>query len=133
MKLRWKFILFAAASAALPLLVIGTARTQPVRGGAGQTAPLLAGLDPNTIAAGSPDFVLTVHGAFFVGRSVVHWNGDERATAAVNDTVLQARIPASDVASGGTARVTVVNPLLPNGHSGVSNVLAFRIMPESSF
>jgi hypothetical protein len=133
MKLRRKLALSAAAAAAFALLLIRTAGTQPVRRGAGQTAPVLAGLDPNAMAAGSPAFVLTVYGAFFVGGSVVRWNGEERPTVVVNDTALRARIPASDVASEGTASVSVVNQIFATEHSGVSNVLAFRILPQSAF
>ena len=133
MKLRQKLALTAAVATGSAFFFIRTAGTQPLRKGAGQTAPVIAGLDPTAAAAGSPDFVLTVYGAFFVGSSVVRWNGEGRVTVHVNDTALRAWIPAKDVASEGTAGVSVANPISATAHSGVSNVLAFRILAASRF
>ena len=42
--------------------------------------PALAGLSPATVAAGSPDFTLTVDGLHFVANSVVRWNGTDLPT-----------------------------------------------------
>jgi DNA-binding beta-propeller fold protein YncE len=63
----------------------------------------------------------------FVAGSVVRWNGSDRPTTgsgAVNGLVAQ--ISASDIASAGTATVTVFNPG-PGG--GSSNALTFTITP----
>jgi len=48
----------------------------------------------------------------------VRWNGADRATTYVSPTQLTAVIPATDVATAGSARVTVFNP--PPG-GGTSN------------
>jgi hypothetical protein len=132
MKLKYKHLLCAATLGSVLLLLIGSAWTQQRRG-PGQTAPVLSGLNPNTTSAGVPGFSMTVFGAFFVSASVVHWNGEERPTTFVNETVVRVQIPASDVAAEGTASVTVVNPIVPNEHSGVSNILVFQIQPATSF
>ncbi len=64
----------------------------------------------NTTQACSPTgFVLTVNGTNFVTGSVVDWNGSARTTTFVSSTQLTATIPASDIASAGTASITVSN------------------------
>src|SRR5579872_1261694 len=68
---------------------------------------------------------LQVVGTNFVASSVVRWNGSDRPTTS-NGSIngLIAQISASDVASAGTAAVTVFNPG-PGG--GSSNALTFTI------
>ena len=85
-------------------------------------APTLTTLSPSSAAAGGPGFTLTVNGSNFVSGSVVRWNGAGRATAFVSATRLNATILASDIATAGTASVTVQNP----GGAG-SNTLSFTI------
>jgi len=91
-------------------------------------APSLASLSPGIAAAGGPGFTLTVLGANFRDSSIVRWNGSNRTTTFISSTELSAQIPASDIATAGTASVTVFVPA-PGG--GVSNVLSFRIDPVS--
>jgi hypothetical protein len=67
---------------------------------------------------------MTVTGTGFISSSVVRWNGSDRPTTFGNSTVLTAAITAADVASIGTATVTVFNPT-PGG--GTSNSQAFAI------
>lgn len=83
----------------------------------GESPPVVAGLDPESIVAGSPGFTLTVSGENFVGDSVVEWGGDPRPTTFVSGTELRAAIDAADIASGGTVDVRVVNPLAEGGTS----------------
>ena len=62
-----------------------------------------------------------------MANSVVQWNGSNRPTTLdpnSNDMILTAQISASDIASAGTAAVTVFNPA-PGG--GTSNSLTFTI------
>jgi hypothetical protein len=56
-------------------------------------------LVPETVAPGSGGFTLTVHGANFAPTAIVKWNGSARQTVVVSNTLLQATINASDVAS----------------------------------
>jgi hypothetical protein len=58
--------------------------------------------------------------------STVQWNGLDRTTKFVSATQLIAYIPASDIASAGTAQITVVN-LAPAG--GTSGPLTFTVTP----
>jgi hypothetical protein len=64
-------------------------------------------LAPASIAPGSAGFTLSVTGTGFVSASVVKWNGSPRSTTYVSSMKLQAAISASDVASAGSARITV--------------------------
>jgi hypothetical protein len=61
----------------------------------------------------------------FVNGAVVRWNGSNRTTMFVSSTQLTAAIPASDLATAGTANVVVFNPA-PGG--GVSNIGSFTIV-----
>jgi hypothetical protein len=72
----------------------------------------------NTTPSCSPSGItLTVNGTNFVSGSVVDWNGSARGTAFVSATQLTAAIPVSDIASAGSASITVSN-------SGVSSAPA---------
>jgi hypothetical protein len=94
-------------------------------------APTIASLSASTTSSNttpscSPSgFTLTVNGANFVNGSVVDWNGSPRATTFVSSTQLTAVIPASDIASAGTASVTVAN-------SGVSSAAASFTISSST-
>jgi uncharacterized protein (TIGR03437 family) len=66
-----------------------------------------------------------VNGANFVASSVVRWNGASRTTTFVSSVQLTASIPASDIASAGTAQVTVFTPA-PGG--GTSTALNFSVI-----
>ncbi len=77
--------------------------------------PQITSLSPNSATAGGSAFTLTVNGSGFINgagsdRSVVHWNGSPRVTTYISGTQLTATIPAGDIATAGTANVTVVNP-----------------------
>jgi len=87
-------------------------------------APTVAGLNPSSATVGGAAFTLTVNGANFVNGSVVKWNGADRTTTFVNGTQLTAAITAADIASTGTASVTITNPA-PGG--GTSNAVTFAI------
>jgi FG-GAP-like repeat/Abnormal spindle-like microcephaly-assoc'd, ASPM-SPD-2-Hydin/FG-GAP repeat len=79
-------------------------------------------LVPMSAVPGSSAFTLTVNGTDFVSGSIVNWNGSPRTTTFVGKSQLKAAISASDVASAGTASVTVISP-----GSGTSNSMAFGI------
>jgi YVTN family beta-propeller protein len=75
-------------------------------------------ISPTSAAAGGPAFTLTITGTNFVGGSVVQWNGVALTTAFVSATQLTAAVPASDIATAGTASVTVFNSTPGGGNSG---------------
>ncbi|HLK05345.1 MAG TPA: hypothetical protein VKT53_12965 [Candidatus Acidoferrum sp.] len=87
-------------------------------------APTATSLNPAFATAGGAAFSLTVTGTNFVSSSTVEWNGISQTTAFVSGTELQAQISAADIASAGSASVTVSTPA-PDG--GTSNALSFAI------
>ena len=86
------------------------------------STPTLSSLSPSSAPAGSAGFTLTVTGTNFVSGSTVLWNGAARTTSFAGSTQLSAAIPASDVATAGSATVTVTNP-----GGATSNGLTFTI------
>ncbi|MBI3426876.1 MAG: hypothetical protein HY011_28435 [Acidobacteria bacterium] len=95
--------------------------------------PTLTSLTPNAVNAGGAGFALMLTGTNFINTSVVHWNGANRPTTIVSATQLMAQIPATDIASAGTAAVTVLNP--PNvagAGGGTSNALTFTINQQQN-
>jgi hypothetical protein len=97
--------------------------------------PNIATLAPNNANAGDPTFVLTVNGTHFASNASVKWNGAIQPTTFVSDTQVNAMIPATVLATAGTAQVTVTNPGTPGGgqyggggtRSETSNMMAFTI------
>jgi len=90
-------------------------------------APSIGGLSPADAIAGSAAFTITVNGVDFRPGSIVRWNASDRATTFVSSTQLMTQINASDIASVGTANISVMNPA-PGG--GLSGSLTFSINPE---
>ncbi len=99
--------------------LIATTVTNPTPGGGTSAAktftvnnplPNLSALFPASATVGGPNFILEVQGSNFVSGSVVKWKTVARATTFVSGTLLRAAIPASDLATGGTAAVTVFSP-----------------------
>ncbi len=86
--------------------------------------PTLASISPTSASTGSAAFTLTTTGTNYVAGSKIQWNGTNLATTVVSATSLTATVPASDIASAGTASVTVNNPT-PGG--GTSATKTFNI------
>ena len=86
------------------------------------SAPVLNSLNPSSAIAGGSDFTLTVSGSSFVSSSTVRWNGANRTTVYVSSSQLIAAIGAADIATQGTASITVLNP-----GAATSNALTFTI------
>jgi hypothetical protein len=91
--------------------------------------PTIVGLSPSTITAGSQNFTLVVSGSNFIvppnGITFAFWNGSLRSTIYnPNTQQLDVLILASDVATAGTAQITLENPA-PGG--GTSTPVSFTI------
>ena len=69
--------------------------------------PAITALAPANIPAGSAGFSLSVTGSGFTEGATVLWNGASLATGFVDAAHLTASVPATDVASAGTASVRV--------------------------
>ena len=95
--------------------------------------PILTSLSPAIAAIGSGAFTLAVTGTNFVVGSVVNWNGSARPTTFVSPTQLTAAIPASDVATAGTAQVTIFNPTPGGGTSVQLAVSVTNPVPTVAF
>src|SRR5215469_6069110 len=65
---------------------------------------------PDAITPGSAGFTLTVNGTGFVSGSTVYWNNVALPTTFVSVSQLTATVSGSDVATAGTASITVGNP-----------------------
>ncbi|MGA8982201.1 MAG: IPT/TIG domain-containing protein, partial [Candidatus Acidiferrales bacterium] len=121
----------------------GTAAVTVTGGGGGASAPVnfvisptppatptITSVTPTDATAGGIAFTLTVTGTNFIPQSVVDWNGGARATTFKSATSLSAAIQASDIATAGTAEITVVS-FGANGGVATSAPLAFTINPSS--
>ncbi len=90
--------------------------------------PTISALSPSSTAAGGPAFSLGVTGWNFVTGpygAVVRWNSTDLATVRDSSTHLTATVPASLIATVGTATITVRNG--PGGYQ-VSNGLTFTVV-----
>jgi YVTN family beta-propeller protein len=90
-----------------------------ITNGSNPVATIVA-LVPSGVAVGGPGFTLTVDGQSFLPSSVVQWNGSNLPTTFIGQSLI-AQIPEADIASIGTATVTVFNP------GGSSNEWPFTI------
>lgn len=91
------------------------ATTPPTAG----TMPTITELAPANITHGGAAFVLTVNGTDFSGTATIYWNGTAETTTVVSaGTQLMTTIPATDIATAGTAAVTVTNPGTAGGPYG---------------
>jgi len=82
-------------------------------------------LVPTSAVPGGAGFTLTVNGTGFVSGATVNWNGAALITTFVSSSQLTATVPAANIATAGTAAVTVFNPT-PGG--GLSNLQYFQIV-----
>lgn len=78
-------------------------------------------INPIAGIAGGPSFPIQIFGTGFNNGSVALWNGKPRTTTYVSPTELRATINSSDIATVGTAQVSV------QGATGYSNAMTFTI------
>jgi hypothetical protein len=91
--------------------------------------PTTTSISPSSATEGTGGFTLTVNGTNFVnGVSNVRWNGVNKTTTFVNSTQLTAAIDAADIATAGSATVTVLN----TGNPTESNNQTFTINPAAA-
>jgi hypothetical protein len=79
-------------------------------------------LAPTSAAPGGPAFTLTVNGTGFDTGATVNWNGAPLATTWVGGEQLTATVPAANIASPGTAAITVAN-----GSTLISNTISLPV------
>uniref|UniRef100_Q02BT6 Ig family protein n=1 Tax=Solibacter usitatus (strain Ellin6076) TaxID=234267 RepID=Q02BT6_SOLUE len=117
------FVNAGSLTAVVPATLLRIAGAFPVvvtnPGGASSAAvnflvnPVIAGLAPSNIPAGSPQFTLSITGATFVTGAlptVASFNGSNLATTVVNSGLITAVVPAALVTTAGSYPVVVTNP-----------------------
>lgn len=110
--------------AVLALLLLAMAAAPAAAQG---NAPAIAALNPAGATAGAGAFTLEVSGSNFRDDATVRWNGQTRTTTRIDDGLLRANISAGDVASAGTAQVTVH---VPRGRGVTSPPANFSVAPR---
>ena len=84
--------------------------------------PSLTSLSPTSVRAGSAGFDLMVTGTGFINGASVSFNGRTKPTTFVSTTQLRAAITSGDLATAGSATVSLVQ-----GNAPASNTLPFVI------
>jgi hypothetical protein len=96
-------------------------------------APAITQLVPNSMAAGSGAFTLTVMGTNMANGAVVYWDANTRPTTFVSAAKVTAAITAADIATAGTVLVYVKNPagtgIYMNQGGQSSTTVPFTITP----
>jgi hypothetical protein len=85
----------------------GSRNYNPGMPGTGGGTPAISSLTPNTVAAGSMAFAMTVNGSRFGTDAVVYWNAQPIATMYVSSNQVVANVSAADVAMASTIPVYV--------------------------
>jgi hypothetical protein len=94
-------------------------------GGTPQDIPILSAITPSVTTAGTSQLSVVLYGSNFENGATVNWNGTTLSSTWVSATELTAIIPANDISSVGSAKVTVVNP---NPGGGTSAAQTFTII-----
>ena len=101
-----------------PNLSNNTATTSTViTGSPYNPLPVLSGISPSFVQAGSSSFELTLSGNQFTSTSQVLWNGNALPTTYASSTQLTAQVDGSLIAAMGWAWITVSNPAPGGGIS----------------
>lgn len=87
------------------------------------SAPTLTGAAPLHAIVGASATTVTLTGTNFNSSSVANWNGTAVATTFVSATSLTAVIPATDLTTAGTDKITVSNPGTGGGTTSAENFI----------
>jgi hypothetical protein len=91
--------------------------------------PSITSLSPNSATQGGNALSVTITGYDFMSSSSAQWNGSARTTTYSSSTQLQVQLTAADIATPGSATVSVTNPTPGGGNSGSAE---FTINPTSN-
>jgi hypothetical protein len=91
--------------------------------------PSIMSVTPSSATVGDAATPITVAGSGFASSSAIQWNGTALTTTFASSTSLQATIPASDLANGGVAKLTVANPSPGGGTSAAVNFTVNNPVP----
>jgi hypothetical protein len=111
-----------ASTGTISIAVTTTAGTSSTSSFTVQAAsPTISGTSPTSAIVGGATFTLTVNGTNFDSSTKVNWNGAALTTTYINGTKVTANVPASLIASVGTANISVTT------NAGTSAVSTFTI------
>jgi hypothetical protein len=96
-----------------------------------QDTPTLSSISPSTVVVGSSAVTLTLNGSNFESDASVNWNGTPLSSSWVSASQMTATIPTTDIASVGSATVTVVNPP-PAGGASAPQTFTIVAAPAST-
>jgi hypothetical protein len=91
--------------------------------------PAITSLSPNSATQGGSALSVTIAGYNFRSSSSAQWNGSSRTTTYNSSTQLQVQLTAADIATPGSATLSVTNPSPGGGNSGSAE---FTINPTSN-
>ena len=121
----------------LTLAAFGCGYSRPKQMTQAGIVPVVTAISPVSLNHGGSDFPLMVRGSNFDGNAVVNWNAAPQSnTTHPMANMLSVMIPAADIATPGTAQVSVTNPgSTPGGPYGgggntpsqTSNSMTFTI------
>jgi hypothetical protein len=94
----------------LILAAFGCGYTPPKQMTQPGVVPVVAAIVPASQLHGGSDFTLTVTGSSFNGNAVVNWNAAPQPTTHPKANTLSVMIPSANIATAGTAQVSVTNP-----------------------
>jgi hypothetical protein len=107
------------------LAACGGGSPGPDAGAPDANVPVVLGVDPVSITAGSADTSVVVQGERFTRTSVVRWNHDPLTTFYVSELQLGALVPASKLVAATRAFVDVATP-----GSAASNAVAVNVFVQ---
>ncbi len=99
--------------------------------GAPQNIPTLTSIAPSSAAAGISSVNLVLFGSNFENGAAVQWNGSALSSSWVSGTQMTATVPASDLVSAGSAKVTVTNPN-PGGGTSAARLFTISAVPAAN-
>lgn len=94
--------------------------------------PVLNGLSPANVLAGSPAFTLTLNGTNFIADSIVQINGVNHPAVYVSPTVMTTQIASQMIISAENLSIRVVNPAPGGGSSAAQTLGVFNPVPVLS-
>jgi hypothetical protein len=95
----------------LTLTASGCGYSRPKQMTQAGIVPVVVAIMPASQMHGGSDFMLMVTGSNFNGNAVVNWNAAPQSnTTHPMANTLSVMIPAADIATAGTAQVSVTNP-----------------------
>jgi IPT/TIG domain len=83
-------------------------------------SPSIGSLSPSSATAGALDLQVLVRGSGFAANSTVLWNSIPLATSYLSGSAVIALVPAADMATAGSAEVSVMTPAPGGGTSSTS-------------